>query len=59
MRVGVDRNKYAIHIPLPPKIDPTVTMMQVTVGASLTVYMIFIFSLKNYSFIDQCIILEK
>lgn len=29
-RVGrVDRNKYQIHIPLPPKIDPTVTMMQV------------------------------
>ena len=30
MRVGVDRNKYQIHIPLPPKIDPSVTMMQVT-----------------------------
>jgi 26S proteasome regulatory subunit T1 len=29
MRVGVDRDKYQIHIPLPPKIDPTVTMMQV------------------------------
>lgn len=26
---SVDRNKYQIHIPLPPKIDPTVTMMQV------------------------------
>lgn len=25
----MDRNKYQIHIPLPPKIDPTVTMMQV------------------------------
>ena len=25
----VDRNKYQIHIPLPPKIDPSVTMMQV------------------------------
>jgi hypothetical protein len=25
----VDRNKYQIQIPLPPKIDPTVTMMQV------------------------------
>ena len=24
-----DRNKYEIHPPLPPKIDPTVTMMQV------------------------------
>ncbi|KAJ3015159.1 UNVERIFIED_CONTAM: 26S proteasome regulatory subunit 7 [Siphonaria sp. JEL0065] len=29
MRIGVDRNKYQIQIPLPPKIDPTVTMMQV------------------------------
>ena len=27
MRVGVDRNKYFIQSPLPPKIDPTVTMM--------------------------------
>ncbi|KAA0720970.1 26S proteasome regulatory subunit 7 26S proteasome AAA-ATPase subunit RPT1 [Triplophysa tibetana] len=27
--ISVDRNKYQIHIPLPPKIDPTVTMMQV------------------------------
>lgn len=29
MRVGFDRQKYQIQIPLPPKIDPTVTMMQV------------------------------
>jgi 26S proteasome regulatory subunit T1 len=29
MRVGVDRMKYKIQIPLPPKIDPSVTMMQV------------------------------
>ncbi|KAI8827208.1 P-loop containing nucleoside triphosphate hydrolase protein [Fimicolochytrium jonesii] len=29
MRVGVDRTKYQIQIPLPPRIDPTVTMMQV------------------------------
>ncbi|KAG8758693.1 26S proteasome regulatory subunit 7 [Serendipita sp. 396] len=29
MRVGVDRTKYQIMIPLPPKIDATVTMMQV------------------------------
>lgn len=28
MRVGVDRNKYQIHLPLPAKIDPSVTMMQ-------------------------------
>ena len=26
---SVDRNKYQIQIPLPPKIDPTVTMMTV------------------------------
>jgi 26S proteasome regulatory subunit T1 len=26
---SVDRTKYQIHIPLPPKIDPTVTMMTV------------------------------
>jgi len=26
---SVDRNKYHIQIPLPPKIDPTVTMMTV------------------------------
>ena len=29
MRVGVDRQKYQIQIPLPPRIDPTVTMMTV------------------------------
>lgn len=29
MEAGVDRNKYQIHIPLPPKIDPSVTMMTV------------------------------
>mmetsp|Transcript_9634 Transcript_9634/g.39288 ORF Transcript_9634/g.39288 Transcript_9634/m.39288 type:complete len:433 (+) Transcript_9634:57-1355(+) len=29
MRVGVDRSKYKIQIPLPPKIDPSVTMMTV------------------------------
>ena len=27
--MGVDRNKHAIQIPLPPRIDPTVTMMTV------------------------------
>ena len=27
--VSVDRNKYQIQIPLPPKIDASVTMMQV------------------------------
>ncbi|KAA6424202.1 MAG: 26S protease regulatory subunit 7-like [Trebouxia sp. A1-2] len=29
MRVGVDRTKYQIQIPLPPKIDASVTMMTV------------------------------
>lgn len=29
MRVGVERQKYSIQIPLPPKIDPSVTMMTV------------------------------
>lgn len=29
MRVGVDRTKYAIQIPLPPRIDPTVSLMTV------------------------------
>lgn len=29
MRVGVDRSKYHIELPLPPRIDPTVTMMTV------------------------------
>ena len=29
MRVGVDRQKFSIQLPLPPKIDPTVTMMTV------------------------------
>ena len=29
MRVGVDRTKYAIQIPLPPRVDPTVSLMEV------------------------------
>jgi 26S proteasome regulatory subunit T1 len=29
MRVGVDRQKYMIQMPLPAKIDATVTMMTV------------------------------
>ncbi|KAJ3299764.1 26S proteasome regulatory subunit 7 [Borealophlyctis nickersoniae] len=36
MRVGVDRNKYQIQIPLPPKIDPSVTMMQVEEKPDIT-----------------------
>jgi len=29
MRVGVERNKYTIQLPLPPKIDPSVSTMEV------------------------------
>jgi 26S proteasome regulatory subunit T1 len=29
MHVTVDQNQYKIHIPLPPKIYPTLRMMQV------------------------------
>lgn len=29
IRVGVDRQKYRIHLPLPPRIDPTVATMAV------------------------------
>eukprot|EP01097_Dermamoeba_algensis_P003838 TRINITY_DN2605_c0_g1_i2.p1 TRINITY_DN2605_c0_g1~~TRINITY_DN2605_c0_g1_i2.p1 ORF type:complete len:429 (-),score=83.06 TRINITY_DN2605_c0_g1_i2:117-1403(-) len=36
MRVGVDRQKYQIQIPLPPKIDPTVTMMTVEEKPDIT-----------------------
>ena len=36
MRVGVDRSKYAIHLPLPAKIDPTVTMMTVEEKPDIT-----------------------
>jgi len=37
MRVGVERsNKYQIHIPLPPKIDPSVTMMTVEEKPDIT-----------------------
>jgi 26S proteasome regulatory subunit T1 len=37
MRVGVDRQtKYQIHIPLPPKIDPSVTMMTVEEKPDIT-----------------------
>ena len=59
MRVGVDRNKYQIQIPLPPKIDPTVTMM--TVEEKPDVYPSFPFKeaffsvLKNEDFDKQFI----
>ncbi|WVN89916.1 uncharacterized protein L203_105146 [Cryptococcus depauperatus CBS 7841] len=36
MRVGVDQVTYKIMIPLPPKIDPSVTMMQVEERPSIT-----------------------
>eukprot|EP01088_Endostelium_zonatum_P011697 TRINITY_DN25847_c0_g1_i1.p1 TRINITY_DN25847_c0_g1~~TRINITY_DN25847_c0_g1_i1.p1 ORF type:complete len:431 (-),score=111.50 TRINITY_DN25847_c0_g1_i1:52-1344(-) len=36
MRVGVDRKKFQIQIPLRPKIDPTVTMMQVEEKPNVT-----------------------
>eukprot|EP00771_Trimastix_marina_P000329 gnl/Trimastix_PCT/1349.p1 GENE.gnl/Trimastix_PCT/1349~~gnl/Trimastix_PCT/1349.p1 ORF type:complete len:427 (-),score=116.61 gnl/Trimastix_PCT/1349:153-1433(-) len=36
MRVGCDRHKMAIQIPLPPSIDPTVTMMQVEEKPDIT-----------------------
>jgi len=36
MRVGVDRSKYSIQIPLPPKIDPSVTMMTVEEKPNVT-----------------------
>eukprot|EP01128_Nolandella_sp_AFSM9_P005882 TRINITY_DN2934_c0_g1_i1.p1 TRINITY_DN2934_c0_g1~~TRINITY_DN2934_c0_g1_i1.p1 ORF type:complete len:449 (+),score=128.43 TRINITY_DN2934_c0_g1_i1:42-1349(+) len=36
MRVGVDRSKYQIQIPLPPKIDPTVSLMQVEEAPNVT-----------------------
>ncbi|CEM31408.1 unnamed protein product [Vitrella brassicaformis CCMP3155] len=36
MRVGVDRQKYQIHLPLPPKIDPSVTMMTVEEKPDIT-----------------------
>ena len=39
MRVGVDRNKYQIHIPLPPKIDPSVTMMQVKLKSIIQLHL--------------------
>ncbi|KAA8494535.1 26S protease regulatory subunit 7B [Porphyridium purpureum] len=36
MRVGVERNKYLIQIPLPPKIDASVTMMTVEEKPDIT-----------------------
>lgn len=36
MRVGVDRAKYQIQIPLPPKIDASVTMMTVEEKPDIT-----------------------
>lgn len=36
MRVGVERNKYRIMLPLPPRIDPSVTMMTVEEKPDIT-----------------------
>ncbi|KAL6946726.1 26S proteasome regulatory subunit 7 [Hanseniaspora osmophila] len=36
MRVGVDRQKYHIELPLPPRIDPSVTMMTVEEKPDIT-----------------------
>jgi 26S proteasome regulatory subunit T1 len=36
MRVGVDSSKYAIHVPLPAKIDSSVTMMTVEEKPDIT-----------------------
>jgi len=36
MRIGVDRKKFQIQIPLPPKIDPSVTMMKVEEKPNVT-----------------------
>ena len=36
MRIGVDRSKYQIHLPLPPKIDPTVSMMEIEEKPDIT-----------------------
>lgn len=33
MRVGVDRTKYSVQIPLPPKIDPTVRETEAEIAA--------------------------
>lgn len=33
---SVDRSKYSIQIPLPPKIDPTVSLMQVEEAPNVT-----------------------
>ncbi|KAG9392634.1 26S proteasome subunit P45 [Carpediemonas membranifera] len=36
MRVGVDRRKYQITIPLPPRIDPSISMMEVEEKPNVT-----------------------
>ncbi|GFZ04364.1 regulatory particle triple-A 1A [Actinidia rufa] len=48
MRVGVDRNKYQIQIPLPPKIDPSVTMMTVEEKPDVTLLNCQCFTLKKF-----------
>lgn len=36
MRVGVDRTRFQIHIPLPPKIDPAVSLMEISEKPDVT-----------------------
>jgi len=36
LRIGVDRKKFQIQIPLPPKIDPSVTLMKVEETPNVT-----------------------
>lgn len=50
----VDRNKYQIHIPLPPKIDPTVTMMQVNHHHDIVFIVIITPSYCHHRYSDSC-----
>lgn len=48
--ISVDRNKYQIQLPLPPRIDPSVTMMTVEEKPDVT-YVLFLFCLCTYVFV--------
>jgi hypothetical protein len=43
---SVDRNKYQIQIPLPPKIDPSVTMMTVEEKPDITYRLVMAWSAR-------------
>jgi len=47
MRVGVDRAKYSINLPLPPRIDPTVTMMTVSMQLQLNQVLLYSLPLRS------------